>query len=122
MKRRTFLHHSLALGAAACLPALPTEAKERQQNIPPKSSSKHKSDFELWQLPSRIDSIGNSYILHDTEGHTVVMDGGFKEEKEYLCGFLAALGNKVDAWIISHPPRPHGRIGANPQEPWRTAH
>lgn len=106
MKRRTFIHHSLALGAATCLPSFSTEAKETHLQ----HNRAGRSDFELWQLPSRIDTIGNSYVLRDCEGHIVVMDGGAKEEKEFLCGFLASLGNKVDAWIISHPHPDH--IGA----------
>lgn len=103
MKRRTFLHHSLALGAASCLPSFTAEAKK----APLDNKGRGHSDFELWQLPSRIDSIGNSYVLRDCDGHIVVMDGGLKEEKEFLCGFLASLGNKVDAWIISHPHNDH---------------
>jgi len=37
----------------------------------------------------------------------VVMDGGVKEETAYLRGFLAALGNKVDVWFVSHPHPDH---------------
>lgn len=63
--------------------------------------------FVLWQLPSQIDSIGNSYVVQTANGKVIVMDGGFEAEKDYLRGFIDALGGKVDAWIISHPHDDH---------------
>jgi beta-lactamase superfamily II metal-dependent hydrolase len=74
------------------------------------ASSQVKSDFELWQLPSQINTIGNSYVFRTAEGKIAVMDGGVSAEAPYLQGFLAALGNKVDIWFISHPHPDH--IGA----------
>lgn len=62
-----------------------------------------KESFVVWQLPSQIDSIGNSYVVQTVGGKVIVMDGGFAAEKDYLRGFIDALGGKVDAWIISHP-------------------
>jgi len=69
-----------------------------------------KSNFVLWQLPSQINTIGNSYVFRMSDGKIVVMDGGVKEETIYLRGFLAALGNKVEIWFVSHPHSDH--IGA----------
>jgi beta-lactamase superfamily II metal-dependent hydrolase len=66
-----------------------------------------KSDFVLWQLPSQINTIGNSYVFRMSNGKVVVMDGGVKDETPYLRGFLAALGNEVEAWFISHPHDDH---------------
>jgi glyoxylase-like metal-dependent hydrolase (beta-lactamase superfamily II) len=66
--------------------------------------------FTLWQLPSQIDNIGNSYVILTRNGKVVVMEGGLKEETSYLRGFLAALGNEVEAWFVSHPHTDH--IGA----------
>ena len=43
-------------------------------------------------------------------GKVAVMDGGVKEEAAYLRGFLAALGNQVEVWFVSHPHPDH--IGA----------
>jgi beta-lactamase superfamily II metal-dependent hydrolase len=68
------------------------------------------SDFILWQLPSQINTIGNSYVFQMNNGKVAVMDGGVKDETNYLRGFLAALGNEVDAWFVSHPHDDH--IGA----------
>ena len=70
-------------------------------------NSQTKSDFELWQLPSQINTIGNSYVFRTAEGKIAVMDGGVSAEAPYLRGFLAALGNKVDIWFISHPHPDH---------------
>ena len=66
-----------------------------------------KESFVLWQLPSQIDSIGSSYVVQTANGKVIVMDGGFEAEKDYLRGFIDALGGKVDAWIISHPHDDH---------------
>lgn len=74
------------------------------------ASSKPKSNFTLWQLPSQINTIGNSYVFKMSDGKVAVMDGGVSEEADYLRGFLAALGNHVDIWFISHPHGDH--IGA----------
>lgn len=67
----------------------------------------NKSNFTLWQLPLTSDYVGNSYVLLMDNGKVVVMDGGLKEEAPYLRGFLAALGNEVEAWYISHPHHDH---------------
>lgn len=63
--------------------------------------------FTLWQLPSQVNTIGNSYVLKSTKEKVVVMDGGTKDEESYLRGFLGALGNNVDLWIVSHPHNDH---------------
>ncbi len=73
-------------------------------------NSQTKSDFELWQLPSQINTIGNSYVFRTADGKIAVMDGGVDAEAPYLRGFLAALGNTVSIWFISHPHPDH--IGA----------
>lgn len=72
--------------------------------------SAKKSNFVLWQLPSQINTIGNSYVFQMSNGKVVVMDGGVKEETIYLRGFLAALGNNVEIWFVSHPHSDH--VGA----------
>ncbi len=72
--------------------------------------SQQETNFVLWQLPSQINTIGNSYVFQTNDGKLAVMDGGVKEEADYLRGFLAALGNHVDIWFVSHPHPDH--IGA----------
>ena len=66
--------------------------------------------FTLWQLPSQTTSQMNSYILLSNSGEVVVIDGGMRGDAPYLKGFLAALGNQVQAWFVSHPHPDH--IGA----------
>ena len=38
------------------------------------------------------------------------MDGGMNDETLFLRGFIAALGNEVEAWFTSHPHNDH--VGA----------
>ncbi|MCM1022236.1 MAG: MBL fold metallo-hydrolase [Muribaculaceae bacterium] len=56
------------------------------------------------------DNIGNSYVFVTDKGKVIVMDGGRYPEDFYLRGFLAALGNEVEAWFVSHPHDDH--VGA----------
>lgn len=70
-------------------------------------SCAEKSTFTLWQLPSQADDHGNSYVIRTANGHIIAMDGGKAPEADYLRGFLAGLGNKVDAWIVTHPHGDH---------------
>lgn len=72
--------------------------------------SQQKPNFVVWQLPSQINAVGNSYVFQTNDGKIAVMDGGFKGEADYLRGFLAAVGNHVDIWFVSHPHPDH--IGA----------
>lgn len=69
-----------------------------------------KGGFSLWQLAAQSDKIGNSYVMQTDKGKVIVMDGGYREEASYLRGFIAALGGKVDLWIVTHPHPDH--IGA----------
>jgi len=66
--------------------------------------------FTLWQLPAQSHSQMNSYVLLTDNGKVCVMDGGTAEDASYLRGFLAAMGNEVEAWFITHPHSDH--IGA----------
>ena len=52
-------------------------------------SCSQNESFTLWQLPSQINTIGNSYVFRTPNGKVVVMDGGVAEETPYLRGFLA---------------------------------
>ena len=42
-------------------------------------NSQTKTDFELWQLPSQINTIGNSYVFRTAVGKIAVMDGGLRK-------------------------------------------
>jgi len=66
--------------------------------------------FTVWQLPSQTPSQMMSYVIKTLHGKIMVIDGGMKGDASYLRGFLAALGNRVDYWFITHPHDDH--IGA----------
>jgi hypothetical protein len=74
-------------------------------------SDVHVTGFRLWQLPSHSDQVMNSYIMVTPNGHTVVFDGGYASEANYLFNILKTRnGNHVNAWFISHPHQDH--VGA----------
>lgn len=79
-------------------------------NILDAKNVKGVNNFILWQLPSQVNNIGNSYIIKTDKGQIIVFDGGLDKEEGYLRGFLGALGDRVDCWFISHPHSDH--IGA----------
>ena len=99
MKRRDFLRVTLVGGAAAAVAPLDLWGK-----------GTGKSGFTLWQLPSQVDTIGNSFVFLTDKGRVIVMDGGMNDETLFLRGFIAALGNEVEAWFTSHPHNDH--VGA----------
>jgi beta-lactamase superfamily II metal-dependent hydrolase len=66
-----------------------------------------KPRFVLWQLPNQTHSQIMSLVLRTPHGQIIVIDGGTAGDAPYLKGFLAALGNKVDAWFITHPHYDH---------------
>lgn len=66
--------------------------------------------FTLWQLPSQGPSQMNSYVIQTSGGQVAVIDGGMTVDAPYLRGFLAALGNRVEWWFVTHPHADH--IGA----------
>lgn len=63
--------------------------------------------FTLWQLPPQGPSQMNSYVVRTDAGRVVVIDGGTADDAPYLRGFLAALGNRVDMWFVTHPHADH---------------
>ena len=71
------------------------------------SAAKPAGKFVLWQLPSQTPSQMNSYVLQTDKGKVIVIDGGTAGDAAYLKGFLAALGNRVEAWFVSHPHSDH---------------
>lgn len=58
--------------------------------------------FTLWQLPSQTSNQMNSYVIRTAHGDVIAIDGGYTEDAAYLKGFLAALGNRVTAWFVTH--------------------
>ncbi len=93
MKRREFLHIAAPTAAALALPCMTFAAADEKQPA---------GRFTLWQLPPQTHSQNMCYVLRSDAGRLIVIDGGTSGDAGYLRGFLAALGNRVDAWFISH--------------------
>ena len=70
-------------------------------------ASAKKPGFALWQLSPQGPSQMNSYVFVTDKGRVVVLDGGTADDAPFLRGFIAALGNHVDKWIVSHPHADH---------------
>lgn len=58
--------------------------------------------FTLWQLPNQTHSQMLSYVIRTAGGKVLVIDGGTAGDAGYLKGFIAAMGNEVEAWFITH--------------------
>jgi beta-lactamase superfamily II metal-dependent hydrolase len=104
LSRRTFIERSIMCAGGLALTSSPMMAID---DVTKNWNSKAKSSFTMWQIPSHKNTIGNSYVFRTNKGKVVVMDGGYKEEANFLRGFLAMLGGEVEAWFISHPHDDH---------------
>lgn len=58
--------------------------------------------------PREINS--TFYTIHNPKKGLIVVDGGWVEDADYVRSIIASLGNRVDAWILTHPHQDH--IGA----------
>ncbi|MBQ7926353.1 MAG: MBL fold metallo-hydrolase [Lachnospiraceae bacterium] len=58
--------------------------------------------------PREINS--TFYTLYNPKRGLIVVDGGWVEDADYVRSVIASLGNRVDAWILTHPHQDH--IGA----------
>lgn len=43
------------------------------------------------------------YTLYNPKKGLIVVDGGWTEDAQYVRDIIALAGNKVDAWILTHP-------------------
>lgn len=50
------------------------------------------------------------YTLYNPKRGFIVIDGGWTEDAQYVRDIIALAGNKVDAWILTHPHQDH--VGA----------
>ncbi len=94
MLKKILLIFILVMGVGMTLSAKPKKSKKQ-------------SSFTMWQLPMQVGNIGNSYVFRTAGGKVIVFDGGWPAEQLYLRGFIAGLGNEVEAWFISHPHDDH---------------
>jgi len=86
-------HAMLVLALSAAAVAAPADAP--------------RDTFTLWQLPQESPTQMMSYVLRTVNDQVIVIDGGNAAEAGYLRGFLAALGDHVTLWVISHPHSDH---------------
>jgi beta-lactamase superfamily II metal-dependent hydrolase len=73
----------------------------------PATETAKPATFTVWQLPEQTHSQMMSYVIRTVGGKLIVIDGGTAGDASYLQGFLAALGNTVEAWFITHPHSDH---------------
>ena len=63
-----------------------------------------------WLLTQYGGKDGNQlmfYTLQDSKGHLIVIDGGWVTDADYVKRVIKLLGNRVDAWVITHPHSDH---------------
>jgi len=120
MKRRDFIKVSGAAAAgfalAGCAPSGTAWSKKEEELFGPKQEG----HFTLTQISSATDTIGESYLMKTAGGKVVMVDGGYASDVEKLRRHLAAAGNRVDLWFITHPHEDHmealATILKDPQE------
>lgn len=114
--RRELIGEALLLAGGVCggCCSTPSHAeRERQMPTAGEAEASRTATFTLWQLPNQTHSQIMSYVIRTRSGKVIVIDGGVAGDGSYLKGFIAALGNDVEAWIISHAHNDHfGALGA----------
>lgn len=68
-----------------------------------------KDQWTITQYGPR-DMNSSFYTIYNPKQGLIVVDGGWTEDADYVREVIASLGNKVDAWILTHPHQDH--IGA----------
>jgi hypothetical protein len=105
MKRRAFVKNlglvaisaGVLVGNNSCVEGVASKESKIQDRCAGSET------FVLWQLPALAGTQMNSYVMKTVNDKIIVIDGGYDtSEASYLKGFLAALGNHVDMWFISH--------------------
>jgi len=101
----------LLMAIFVLLAAVQTAAGEAVDNV--------QNTFTLWQLPSQTPSQMMSYVIQTVHKKVIVIDGGRAGDAAFLAEFLKGLGNRVNAWFITHPHDDHfcalAAILRNPQ-------
>ncbi len=68
-----------------------------------------KDEWTISQYGPR-ETNSSFYTLYNPKKGLIVVDGGWAEDEEYVRNAIALFGNKVTAWILTHPHQDH--IGA----------
>lgn len=69
-----------------------------------------KNEWTITQYSSQTNNQSMFYIIEDKWGSMTVVDGGYKEDADYVKNTILEKGNVVDNWIITHPHPDH--VGA----------
>ncbi len=72
--------------------------------------SQENNEWIITQYASPSDYQAMFYTIKDKNGRLTVIDGGYREDAEYVKGILEEEGGVVDNWIITHPHPDH--VGA----------
>lgn len=69
-----------------------------------------KTSYHITQYADITDGQAMFYTIESTKGELIVIDGGWVGNADYVRFVIGEKGNKVDAWILTHPHPDH--IGA----------
>lgn len=72
--------------------------------------SQENNEWTITQYSSPSDYQAMFYTIKDKNNRLIVIDGGYREDAEYVREILKELGGVVDNWIITHPHPDH--VGA----------
>lgn len=72
--------------------------------------SQENNEWTITQYSSPSDYQAMFYTIKDKNERLTVIDGGYREDAEYVKGIIEELGGEVDNWIITHPHPDH--VGA----------
>ena len=90
-----------------------SESGNKNENGQEDSSEEDTNRPSAWTITQYGDANGNQhmfYTIQSDTGSLVVIDGGFREEADFVRETIKSLGGKVDCWILTHPHNDH--IGA----------
>lgn len=67
-------------------------------------------EYTVTQYASSTGGQSLIYTISDWNNHFIIIDGGWKEDTDWLLKLIKDNGGKVDVWILTHPHPDH--IGA----------
>lgn len=79
-------------------------------NIKQETMKQSDNEWTITQYSSPSDYQAMFYIIKDKMGRITVIDGGYREDADYVKDILLQEKSEVDNWIITHPHPDH--VGA----------
>ncbi len=71
------------------------------------------TEYTITQYSQANQAQGMCYTITDTEGHLIIIDGGFDMNSELVLNMIIDHDSYVDAWIITHPHQDHVSVFNN---------